>query len=167
MVGRLRMLMMQADATWTVAQLLMYSFVSALAGFFIIYWRTGEVLPSLAFGSATACIPPGYIWRMRASRMSKFEQRLPEALEMMVSAIRAGHSFLSALGIVARETPAPISSEFRKCFDEQNFGLDLRVAMENLAIRMPLHDVQIIVTAAPIQKESGGNLPEILKKVRK
>src|SRR5713226_3086056 len=69
MVGRLRMLMMQADATWTVAQLMMYSLVSALAGFFIIYWRTGEVLPSLAFGSATACIPPGYIWRMRASRM--------------------------------------------------------------------------------------------------
>jgi len=85
----------------------------------------------------------------------------------MVSAIRAGHSFLSALGIVARETPAPISSEFRKCFDEQNFGLDLRVAMENLAIRMPLHDVQIIVTAVLIQKESGGNLAEILEKVAK
>ena len=83
----------------------------------------------------------------------------------MVSAIRAGHGLLAAIGTVAKETPAPISVEFRKCFDEQNFGLDFRTAMENLARRVPLHDVQIVVTAMLIQKESGGNLAEIIEKV--
>jgi tight adherence protein B len=84
---------------------------------------------------------------------------------MMVSASRAGHGIQSAIGTVARETADPISTEFRICHDEQTFGLDFRTAMDNLATRVPLHDVQIMVTAILIQKESGGNLAEIVEKV--
>jgi tight adherence protein B len=74
-------------------------------------------------------------------------------------------SFIAAIEAVARELPKPIGEEFRKCFDEQNFGLEMRESLLNLAARIPIHDVHIIVTAILIQKESGGNLAEILEKV--
>jgi tight adherence protein B len=83
----------------------------------------------------------------------------------MVSALRAGHSLISALESVAREMPNPIGAEFRKCFDEQTFGLEMRESMLNLGARIPIHDVHIVITAILIQKESGGNLAEILDKV--
>ena len=92
-------------------------------------------------------------------------ERLPESLDLMVSAIRAGHSFTSAIGLASKESPEPVKREFRQCFDEQSFGLDLRTAMNNLAYRMPIRDVRMIVTAVLIQREVGGNLTEILDKV--
>jgi tight adherence protein B len=82
----------------------------------------------------------------------------------MVSGLRAGHSLVAALRLVAYESPEPISSEFRICFDEQNYGLELRTAMENLVSRVPLQDLRIVVTAILIQKDSGGNLAEVLDK---
>jgi tight adherence protein B len=78
--------------------------------------------------------------------------------------LRAGNSLVSALGMVAREAREPIGPEFRICFDEQNYGLELRTAMQNLVIRVPLQDVRIVVTAIMIQKDSGGNLAEVLDK---
>src|SRR5437867_2973473 len=101
----------------------------------------------------------------RSQRFDRFEEALPQALDLMVSALRAGHSFISALESVVREAPNPVSGEFRKCFDEQNFGLEMRESMLNLGARVPIHDVHIIITAILIQKESGGNLAEILEKV--
>jgi tight adherence protein B len=82
----------------------------------------------------------------------------------MVSGLRAGHSLNAALGLVAREAPDPIGMEFRTCFEEQNYGLELRTAMDNLVTRMPLQDLRIVSTAILIQKESGGNLAEVLDK---
>ena len=100
----------------------------------------------------------------RSKRFNKFEQGLPEALDLMVSALRAGHSLVAALGLVAQESPDPIGGEFRICFDEQNYGLELRTAMDNLVARVPLQDLRIVTTAILIQKESGGNLAEVLDK---
>jgi tight adherence protein B len=100
----------------------------------------------------------------RRLRFDKFEQELPEALDMMVSAMRAGNSLVAALSLVAAESPSPIGPEFRICFDEQNYGLELRTAMNNLLTRVPLQDLRIVVTAILIQKESGGNLAEVLDK---
>jgi tight adherence protein B len=82
----------------------------------------------------------------------------------MVSALRVGHSLNAALSLVSRECPDPISTEFRICFDEQNYGLELRTAMDNLVTRVPLQDMKIVCTAILIQKESGGNLAEVLEK---
>jgi len=82
----------------------------------------------------------------------------------MVSALRAGHSLVAALRLVAHESPDPIGGEFRICFEEQNYGLELRTAMENLVTRVPLQDLRIVATAILIQKESGGNLAEVLEK---
>jgi tight adherence protein B len=105
-----------------------------------------------------------YVLHRRTQRFNQFEQGLPDALDLMVSALRAGHSLVAALRLAAQESADPIGSEFRLCFDEQNYGLELRTALENLIIRVPLQDLRIVATAILIQKESGGNLAEVLDK---
>jgi tight adherence protein B len=108
--------------------------------------------------------PFAFVMNKRSRRFDKFEQEMPEALDLMVSSLRAGNSLVSALRLVAFEAPDPVGTEFRICFDEQNYGLELRAAMENLVARVPLQDLRIVVTAILIQKESGGNLAEVLDK---
>jgi len=100
----------------------------------------------------------------RSKRFGKFEKGLPEALDMMVSALRAGHSLIAAMGLVARESPDPIGTEFRICFEEQNYGLEMKTAIDNLLNRIPMQDLRIVATAIMIQKETGGNLAEVLDK---
>jgi tight adherence protein B len=109
-------------------------------------------------------VPFIYVFRKRAKRFRQFQLKLPETLDLMVSALRAGHSMVGALGTAAKEAPEPIGREFRLCFEEQNFGIELRTAMENLIARIPLQDVRMMTTAMLINKESGGNLAEVLEK---
>ena len=118
----------------------------------------------LGRGWSAASCPWHLSWPKRTKRMKKFEEGLPEALDLIVSALRVGHSLNSALGLVTRECPDPVGSEFRVCFDEQNYGLELKTAMDNLVTRVPLQDLKIVATAILIQKESGGNLAEVLEK---
>jgi tight adherence protein B len=162
---RLRLLLYQADVSWSVGRLTLISVLAGVVCGYLSYLRTGALLLGLLLAIAAGSVPFLYVCKKRAYRFEKFEQYLPEALDLMVSAIRAGHGFSSAMGMAAREGQEPIKREFRQCFDEQNFGLDLRTAMSNLATRVPTQDVRIIVTAVLIQKESGGNLTEILDKV--
>jgi tight adherence protein B len=100
----------------------------------------------------------------RSKRFANFEQGLPEAIDLMVSALRAGHSLIAAMGLVGRECPDPVGGEFKICFEEQNYGLELKNALDNLTDRVPLQDIKIVSTAITIQKESGGNLAEVLDK---
>jgi tight adherence protein B len=131
---------------------------------YLAYVRSGHILFGLLIGALAASLPAFWVMRKRRKRFDEFESGLPEALDLMVSALRAGHSLISALRLVAHEAPDPIGGEFRICFEEQNYGLELRTAMENLAERMPLQDLRIVSTAILIQKESGGNLAEVLEK---
>ena len=105
-------------------------------------------------------LPFFYLSQKRTRRMRVFEERFPEALDLVSRAIRAGHAFQTALGMVAEELPDPVGPEFKKVFDQQNFGLPLRDALTALAERVPLVDVKFFVTAVAIQRESGGNLAE-------
>jgi tight adherence protein B len=162
---KLREIMRQGDVRWTLTRLFLTSAACAVAAAVVVYFRTGALPFSALVGGAAAALPFGYVFYKRAERFGEFEQKLPEALDLMVGALRAGHSLISAMEMVAKEMQDPIAGEFRKCFDEQNFGLDLREAMLNLAHRVPLHDIHIVVTAILIQKDSGGNLAEILDKV--
>ncbi len=107
-------------------------------------------------------IPFVVLRRRRSARMKRFEEQFPEALDLLSRALRAGHAFTTAMGMVASEAPDPIGPEFRKTFDEQNFGLPLKEALNNLASRVPLLDVRFFVTAVLIQRDTGGNLSEIL-----
>jgi len=102
----------------------------------------------------------------RNKRLNLFQKGLPEALDLMVSALRAGHSLVAAIGSVARECADPIGCEFRACFDEQNYGLELKTALDNLINRVPLQDLRIFATAIIIQKESGETLPRFWTRPR-
>ena len=101
-------------------------------------------------------------WK-RSKRLYKFEEEFPEALDLIARALKAGHAFVTGLKMVADEMPEPIGPEFRKTFDEQNFGLPLKDALENLTTRVPSLDVRFFSTAVLIQRETGGNLSEILE----
>ena len=162
---RLRLILYQADLNWTVGGLLLMSIFSWVVAGSLVYWRTGAGVFSTLLGAFAAGGPFIFLLAKRTSRFNRFEELLPDALDMMVGALRAGHSFHSALGVVAKEATEPLAREFKQCFDEQNFGLELRNAMLNLSVRVPIEDVRMIVTAVLIQKESGGNLAEILEKV--
>lgn len=161
---RLRRLLSQADLKWTVGQLMLM----CLGGFaipgYIVYWRTGALPFALLAGVVFGFAPIGFVMFKRSRRMGKFEEGLPEALDLICSALRVGHSLNSALGLVTRECPDPVGTEFRICFDEQNYGLELKTALENMTNRVPVQDLRIVVTGILIQKESGGNLAEVLEK---
>ncbi len=111
---------------------------------------------------AGASAPVLVLMRKRTRRMARFEEQFPDALDLLSRAIRAGHAFTTAMGMVADEAPDPIGPEFKKTFEEQNFGIALKDALGNLSERMPLIDVRFFVTAVLIQRETGGNLSEIL-----
>jgi tight adherence protein B len=107
-------------------------------------------------------LPYSYASYMRSRRFSKFEELFPEAIDTLTRAVRAGHAFTTALELIANELSEPIASEFRKLFEEQKFGLPVRDALLNLTERVPLVDVKFFVTAVMLQRETGGNLAEIL-----
>lgn len=161
---RLQRLLNQADLKWTPGALILLCVTAFAIPGYLIDTRTGSPVFAFLVGLCTGFAPLGFVLFKRSQRFSKFEKGLPDALELMVGALRVGHGFSAAMGLVTRECPDPIGSEFRICFDEQNFGLDLRIALENLIVRMPLQDIRIVVTAILIQKESGGNLAEVLEK---
>lgn len=109
-----------------------------------------------------ASVPFLMLMRKRTVRLRRFEEQFPEALDLLSRAIKAGHAFQTAMGMVADEGAEPMGPEFRKAFEEQNYGLPLKDALNNMAIRMPLIDVRFFATAVLIQRETGGNLSEIL-----
>ena len=162
---RLRSIMYQAGLKWTTGALILMSAACSVIPAYLIYLRTGVGVFSLLLGLLTGGAPFAYVLHKRKKRFGKFEQELPEALGLIVSALQAGHSLVSALNLVAQEAPDPLGGEFRICYDEQNYGLDLRTAMENMATRVPLQDLRIVITAVLIQRESGGNLAEVLENV--
>jgi tight adherence protein B len=108
-------------------------------------------------------LPFMYLRMKRTRRLRVFEEEFPEALDLIARALKAGHAFVTGLKMVADEMPEPIGPEFRKTFDEQNFGLPLKDALENLTLRVPGLDVRFFATAVLIQRETGGNLSEILE----
>jgi tight adherence protein B len=118
----------------------------------------------LPVGFAIGCGLPFLVLNIkRGRRMRTFEEQFPEALDLIARALKAGHAFATGLKMAADELPEPVGPEFRKTFDEQNFGLPLKDALDNLTLRIPLLDVRFFATAVLIQRETGGNLSEILE----
>jgi tight adherence protein B len=155
----------QADLNWKPAKLILSSILLAIFAGYLVYLRTRSLLLSIMIGAAGGTLPFFYVLMRRNSRLEQIKERLPESLDLMVSAIRAGHTLISALGMAAREARGPLQRELRLCFEEMNFGLELRVAMTNLVTRAPIREIRMIATSVLIQKETGGNLTEILEKV--
>jgi len=112
---------------------------------------------------AGGALPFAFVMHRRSKRLNTFEEQFPEALDLLARALRAGHAFQTSLGMAGDELKAPVGSEFKKTFDQQNFGLPLRDALIQMAERVPILDVRFFVTAVQIQRDTGGNLAEILE----
>src|SRR5689334_10519177 len=107
-------------------------------------------------------VPYSYASYKRTKRFDRFEELFPQAIDTLARAVRAGHAFTTALELIANEVNEPVAGEFRKLFEEQKFGMPVRDALVNLTERVPLVDVKFFVTAVMLQRETGGNLAEIL-----
>jgi tight adherence protein B len=164
--NRLQAILRQAEFT----NITVYKFVvsSLIAGFVV------AIIPALAQRSffvwlvslvVVSLLPLFYVLNRRRKRFKLFVEQLPEALEMIVRSLQAGHSFSSALQAIATEMPDPVAREFGKAYEEQNLGLSMKVALENLAERIPIMDLKLCVTAILIQREVGGNLSEVLANI--
>jgi tight adherence protein B len=162
---QLKRVLDQADLQITVTRLLMFSMMAGILAGLAVSMLTVSLLLIVVIGLMAASIPFIHVFWMRKRRFDKFLEHLPDALELMSRALTAGHAFSEALHMVSTEMPEPIATEFRKTYEEQNLGLSLKLALENLTTRIPLLDLRLCVTAILIQRETGGNLAEILEKV--
>jgi tight adherence protein B len=160
----LRRMLSQADLNWSAGRLLLFCAAGFVIPAYGLLQATDNPLLAFATGVVLGVMPFGFVLVKRHRRFGAFEKHLPEALDLMVSGLRAGHSLLAAMALVARECPEPICGEFKICFEEQNYGLEMKAALESLITRVPLQDLKITTTAILIQKESGGNLAEVLDK---
>lgn len=121
-----------------------------------------QAFAPLIGAAAGVALPTVWLVRKRSVRLKQFEELFPEALDLLSRAIRAGHAFQTAMGMVAEELKAPVGPEFKKTFEQQNFGLPLKDALHELMQRVAILDVRFFVTAVLIQRDTGGNLSEIL-----
>ena len=155
----------QADSHITVMRLVLFSLTAGVLAFLAVSMISASYLLMIFFAVIATAVPYVHIRMKRKKRLNKFLQLLPDALDLMSRGLSAGHAFTEALQMVASEMPEPISMEFRKTYEEQNLGLSLKLALENLVQRVPLLDLRMCVTAVLIQRETGGNLSELLEKV--
>ena len=164
-ISRLQRYLLQADVQMRPGKfLLATASLGAVAGMGAWLLRIWWGLPFLA-AMAGLALPFLYVSRRRSARFYRFGEKFPDAIDLLVRAVRAGHSLTSAIELIALELSEPLAEEFRKVFEEQKFGMPVRDALLNLAERVPLLDVKFFVTALLLQRESGGNLAEILEKL--
>jgi tight adherence protein B len=162
---QLKRMLDQADLHITPSRLVMFSMMAGMLAALTVSVISASVVLMFVFGLLAACLPFAHVWWTRKKRFDAFLEHLPDALDLMSRALSAGHAFSEALHMVSAEMPEPIATEFRKTYEEQNLGLSLKLALENLTQRIPLLDLRMCVTAVLIQRETGGNLAEILEKV--
>lgn len=160
---KLSKLIEQSGTKTTASAVVLISLSLALAGavgthVFVPLWPV-----ALLVGCLAGCGPVGLLLYKRSARFAKFEEQFPEALDLLARALKAGHALQTALGMAADELKEPVGPEFKKTFDQQNFGLPLRDALHQMTERIPILDVRFFVTAVLIQRETGGNLSEILE----
>jgi tight adherence protein B len=158
----LQRLIEQADMQVTVGVLLLASACLFLAAWIVIAWITRLYWLGLGVGAILAFVPYLVVRFKARKRMRMFEEQFPDGIELIARALRAGHAFTTGLSIVSEEAPQPVAGEFRLLYDQQNFGMPLGDAMKAFAARVPLLDARFFVTAVLTQRETGGNLSEIL-----
>ncbi len=154
----------QANLQITVSRLLAFCFVAALMAGLAAYTVVNSLLATL-LATLAAALPILYVARERRKRLLKFNAQLPDTLDLLSRSLAVGHAFSESLHQVALEMPDPIAAEFRIAFEEQKLGLSTKAALDGLTERVPLPDLKLCVTAMHIQRETGGNLAEILEKV--
>lgn len=161
----LRQELRSAGVSKRPAEIILGAIVIGLAAYLagVVIFRNNLV--ALGFGIIAAATPYAYVRSRRRQRLRQFEEQLPEAMDMLVNAMRAGYSFQAAMEFVGREMPAPLGAEFGRVYEEQRLGVEVRTALFNLLERVGSIDLKMFVTAVLIQKETGGNLGEVLSNI--
>lgn len=160
----LQLLIEQCDLKWTVGRVVFTTLLTICVGAFLGNWWIGSGLLGWLPGLALGCVPYLYLLQKRRRRIRRFTELLPAAIDLMSRGLRAGQALPATIETVAQESEDPLRSEFRRAADEQNFGLPFRESMLNLSRRVPVPDLQFLITAILVQKETGGNLAQILDK---
>ncbi len=161
--ARLERLLEQADSPFTVAQITTWSAMVSVGAFIIGSWLRAGLGLSVVFAAVGLALPSLLLLVARDRRSNRLSEQLPEALDMMARSLRAGHAFTSAFEIVATEMPEPVAVEFARAFESQRLGLPVEQAIVQMTERAPGNrDLKIFAVSAVIQKETGGNLAEIL-----
>jgi tight adherence protein B len=164
-LGNLNLLMEQADTTMTPPQFFGISAVLAVVGLFVPVVAGLHPAIVLPMGLMLAVLPLGWLLFRRRRRLKQFAKQLPDALELVARALRAGHSLASGFALVAEEMRPPISKEFQRVFEEQNLGVPLDQALDSMTDRIPNIDLRFFATAVILQRQTGGDLAEILDKI--
>ncbi len=152
----------QSGRDFSVSRLLLACLVCGMVGFLAIVLLNRPLLIALIVGALAGAAPLGWVLFERGKRLGQMEAQLPDAIDLIARGMRAGHAFPATLQMVAEESPDPLAQEFRIVHDEMNFGLSLDDAFRNLATRLPIDDVRFFVIAVLLQRETGGNLAEVL-----
>ena len=160
---KLNRLLEQADTQYTLGVFVLLSILMASAGFVIGSWLAPRLIIPLAL--FLGMMPFLYIYFKKKRRMEKFQRQLPEALDLIARALKAGHPFTGGLRMVADELGDPIGTEFEKILNEINFGVGIAEALKNLANRVECPNLKFFIVSVVIQRETGGNLAEILAKI--
>jgi len=156
-------IILQSGLNWTVSKLLLTCLTTGVVVWVaVMIGARQSVLVGAVAGVVLGSAPLIYLYYRRNQRLAKLERQLPEALDLVTRALRAGHAFSAALKMAGEEMPQPVAGEFSTVHDEVNFGVSLQQALGHLSERVPLTDLRYFVVAVLIQRESGGNLTEIL-----
>ena len=162
-IAAIQIMLAQAGMSLRAGNFLGLSVLTAVAAAIVAFVLTRNN-PAIAWAALVIgfLLPYSYASFRRNKRFEKFEELFPEAIDTLARAVRAGHAFTTALEMISNEVAEPVCSEFRKLYEEQKFGMPVRDALLNLTERIPLVDVKFFVTAVMLQRETGGNLAEIL-----
>jgi tight adherence protein B len=163
--NKLQAVLRQADMKITVYRFVILSLIAGFVAGLLVFFFSGSLIAMFIATAVVMGAPLMFALNQRRRRFRTFLEQLPDALELMVRSLQAGHSFSSALQMVATEMPDPIAREFGKTYEEQNLGLNIKSALENLVERVPILDLKLCVTAVLIQREIGGNLSEVLRNI--
>jgi tight adherence protein B len=162
---RIDRLLVQSGLGWSVERFLFLSGGALFAGALLVVRLPLPLAVKLLLATLCVFLPLAYVRRARRRRLTRIELQLPDAADFIARALRAGHSFTNVLQIVGNELPEPLSSEFRIAREEINYGVPMSEALHNMAARIPLTDLRYLIIAVLIQRETGGNLAEILTNI--
>ncbi len=165
LVHKIDFLLQQANSRQPVGVFVLSSLVLALCGILLVRATVGSMLAGLPVAAVLGAVPFIYIVIKKKNRMQKFERQLPEALELMAKALKAGHGFSVGMQMAAQEFDDPLGSEFEFMINEVNLGAGMDEALKNLTARVDCPDLSFFAVSVIIQKETGGNLAEILENI--
>jgi tight adherence protein B len=161
---RLKTLIEQADLTFKVGELFLFVIIMGLMGFLLTV-KSSNLILKIGMIVGLGYLPIMFVKSKRTKRLKSFIREFPDALDMMTAAIRAGHGLNKAFQLVGEEAPDPVSTEFKRTYEEHNLGVQFRDALLHLADRIDSLDLKLFVTAVLLQRETGGNMAEMLEKI--